>query len=87
MKTYIIGVVGFATVMGLLMVSCNNATKEFRQENGIKTTVTGSRVYTVVWKGCEYVVIEKHNGIGISPVGIPNRLPADDIFNMPKNIK
>ena len=64
-----------------------NDIQEFRQEKGIKLTVTGARIYTVVWKGCEYVVIEKHNGIGISPVGIPNRLPADDIFNIPKNIK
>ena len=87
MKKWITVAVVFFVSFGTFVYLTSADTKQFREENGIRTTVTGARMYTVVWKGCEYVVIEKHSGIGISPVGIPNRLPADDIFNIPKNIK
>ena len=81
-----IAIVIIAPMMYVLIASTSRS-KEVTHEMGIRELPNGSRIYTVAVRGCEYIVIEKHNGIGISPVGIPNRLPADDIFNIPKNIK
>jgi hypothetical protein len=62
---YVLGAVGLAAVLGLLFVSCNDATQQFREKNNIQVSPTGIRLYTVTVDGQEYVVAECHNGVGI----------------------
>ena len=63
---YILGTVGLIVVLGLMSVSCQNQTKEFREKNNIQTAPTGVRLYTVTVDGQEYVVVECHHGVGIT---------------------
>ena len=83
-------IIGMA-IIGILYgaVSCGaTKRKELHEEYGVRKTITGAKIYTVVWKGCEYIVIEKHNGISICPRGESTTLPAhEDVFwNKPLNI-
>ena len=48
-----------------LTVSCQHAHKGFDEKHGIKRLPTGQHVFEVQHDGITYLVIEKHNGIGI----------------------
>ena len=48
-----------------LMASSSARAKQVTQEMGVVKLPNGSRIYEVNHNGTTYVVVEKHNGIGI----------------------
>ena len=51
--------------LAYVVYSGSQSTKTFDEEHGITRLPTGQRIYEVKHEGATYLVIEKHNSIGI----------------------
>ena len=60
----VIGILIIAPLIYVLVASSSHA-KEVTQEMDINKLPNGTRIYEVNHNGTTYVVVEKHNGLGI----------------------
>jgi hypothetical protein len=65
MKAALIGIAVFVMAMFVLSNWSSNKTTEANQEMGVHKLPNGHRIYEVSYSGSTYIVIERHNGIGI----------------------
>ena len=56
-----------AIILGLFALTSwsSNKTIEAQKEMGVNRLPNGVRIYEVTFDGIEYVVVEKHSGLGI----------------------
>jgi uncharacterized protein (DUF885 family) len=68
MKNIYIALIGVALFVGAMYTLSNwssNITTEAQREMGVSKLPNGNRIYEVTYNGTTYVVVERHNGIGI----------------------